>query len=56
MPTINNQQSMQLMQCLADNNEVALIVFEKNLSIANAINGTKIKAIQANTAKNKYIV
>lgn len=37
---------MQLMQCLADNNEVALIVFEKNLSVASAINGTKIKKLE----------
>ena len=37
---------MQLMQCLASNNEVQLIVFEKNLSIANAIDGTKIKSLE----------
>lgn len=37
---------MQLMQCLASNNEVQLIVFEKNLSISNAIDGTKIKALE----------
>jgi len=37
---------MQLMQCLASNNEVGLIVFEKNLSLANAIDGTKLKNLE----------
>ena len=37
---------MQLMQCLASNNEVGLIVFEKNLSLANAIDGTKLKKLE----------
>lgn len=37
---------MQLMQCLADNNEVGLIVFEKNLSLENAIEGTKLKSLE----------
>lgn len=37
---------MQLMQCLADNNDVGLIVFEKNLTISNAIDGTKIKSLE----------
>lgn len=46
MPTINNQQSMQLMQCLASNDEVGLIVFEKNLSISNAIDGTKLRKLE----------
>jgi len=46
MPTINNQQSMQLMQCLASNDEVGLIVFEKNLTISNAIDGTKLRKLE----------
>lgn len=33
---------MQLMQCLGSNDEVGLIVFEKNLSISHAIDGTKL--------------
>lgn len=37
---------MQLMQCLGSNNEVGLIVFEKNLSIANAIDGTKLRKLE----------
>lgn len=37
---------MQLIQCLASNNEVGLIVFEKNLSLANAIEGTKLKKLE----------
>lgn len=46
MLTINNQQSMQLMQCLASNNEVGLIVFEKNLTVSNAIDGTKLRKLE----------
>jgi hypothetical protein len=34
------------MQCLASNNEVGLIVFEKNLSLSNAIDGTKLKKLE----------
>ena len=37
---------MQLMQCLASNDEVGLIVFEKNLSISNAIDGTKLRKLE----------
>lgn len=37
---------MQLMQCLASNNEVGLIVFEKNLSLSHAIDGTKLKKLE----------
>jgi hypothetical protein len=37
---------MQLMQCLAANDEVGLIVFEKNLSLSNAIDGTKLKKME----------
>jgi hypothetical protein len=37
---------MQLMHCLASNNEVGLIVFEKNLSLPNAIDGTKLKKLE----------
>ena len=46
MPTISNQQSMQLMRCLGLNDEVGLIVFEKNLNIANAIDGIKIRKLE----------
>lgn len=46
MLTISNPQSAQLMQCLASNNEVGLIVFEKNLKLSNAIDGTKIKKLE----------
>jgi len=46
MPSINNQQSMQLMQCLASNDEVGLIVFEKNLTVSNAIDGTKLRKLE----------
>jgi len=46
MPTIGNQQSMQLMRCLGSNDEVGLIVFEKNLSISNAIDGTKLRKLE----------
>jgi hypothetical protein len=34
------------MQCLADNNEVGLLVFEKNLKLVEAIDGTKIYNLQ----------
>ena len=37
---------MQLMQCLASNDEVGLIVFEKNLSISNAIDGIKLRKLE----------
>lgn len=37
---------MQLMQCLAANNEVGLIVFEKNLSLIKAIDGTTLKKLE----------
>ena len=37
---------MQLMQCLASNNEVGLIVFEKNLTVSNAIDGTKLRKLE----------
>jgi len=37
---------MQLMRCLASNDEVGLIVFEKNLSLSNAIDGTKLKKLE----------
>jgi len=46
MLTIGSQQSMQLMQCLASNDEVGLIVFEKNLTISNAIDGTKLRKLE----------
>ncbi len=39
-------QSMQLMQCLVSNNEVGLILFEKNLSLSNAIDGTKLSKLE----------
>ncbi len=37
---------MQLMQCLASNDEVGLIVFEKNLSVSSAIDGTKLRKLE----------
>ena len=37
---------MQLMQCLGSNDEVGLIVFEKNLNITNAIDGTKLSKLE----------
>lgn len=46
MLTIGSQQSMQLMQCLASNDEVGLIVFEKNLTISNAIDGIKLRKLE----------
>ena len=46
MLSISNPLSMQLMQCLGSNNEVGLIVFEKNLSLTNAIDGTKLKKLE----------
>ena len=47
---------MQLMQCLADNNDVGLIVFEKNLSIAKAINGTHLKKLENTIGEINTIV
>ena len=46
MLNISNPLSMQLMQCLGSNDEVRLIVFEKNLSLSNAIEGTKLKKLE----------
>ena len=46
MPIISNPQSIQLMQCLGSNNEVGLIVFEKNLNLSNAIDGTKLQKLE----------
>mgnify|MGYP003434944623 FL=1 len=46
MPNISNQQSIQLMRCLGSNDEVGLIVFEKNLNLSNAIDGTKLKKLE----------
>lgn len=37
---------MQLMQCLVSNNEVGLIVFEKNLNLSKAIDGTHLKKLE----------
>jgi hypothetical protein len=37
---------MQLMRCLASNDEVGLIVFEKNLKLSDAIDGTKLKKLE----------
>lgn len=34
------------MQCLVSNDEVGLIVFEKNLQIANAISGTRLNKLE----------
>lgn len=46
MLSISNPLSVQLMQCLASNDEVGLIVFEKNLKLQNAIDGTKLKKLE----------
>lgn len=37
---------MQLMQCMASQDEVGLIVFEKNLTLSNAIDGTKLSKLE----------
>lgn len=37
---------MQLMRCLASNDEVGLIVFEKNLTVSSAIDGTKLNKLE----------
>lgn len=55
-PNIKNQQSAQLVQCLANNNEVELIVFEKNLSISKAINGTHLKKLENSIGEINTIV
>jgi len=34
------------MRCLGSNDEVGLIVFEKNLNLSNAIDGTKLKKLE----------
>jgi len=44
--SISNQQSIQLMRCLGSDNDVELTVFEKNLKIENAINGTNLKKLE----------
>lgn len=44
------------MQCLASNNEVELIVFEKNLSITKAINGTHLKKLENSIGEINTIV
>lgn len=44
------------MQCLANNNEVELIVFEKNLSISKAINGTHLKSLEKSIGEINTIV
>lgn len=46
MLILKNPQSVQLMQCLASNDEVKLIVFEKNLNLTHAIEGTKLKKLE----------
>jgi hypothetical protein len=37
---------MQLMQCLASQNQVELLILEKNMSIQKAIDGTKIEKLE----------
>lgn len=37
---------MQLLSCLADNNDIGLTIFEKKLNIKNAIDGTKLLKIE----------
>lgn len=44
--TIDNPQSAKLVSCLANNDSVELLVFEKNLSIAKAIDGTHLKKLE----------
>lgn len=46
MLTINNPLSVQLIRCLGSNDEVGLIVFEKNLSLSSAIDGTKLRKLE----------
>lgn len=47
---------MQLMQCLGADDEVGLIVFEKNLSISKAIEGTKLKKLEKEVGEINTIV
>ena len=47
---------MLLMQCLASNNEVGLIVFEKKLTITNAIDGTKLKKLEDTVGEINTII
>lgn len=46
MQALSNPQTMQLMQCLASQNEVELLIQEKNLSLVKAIDGTKLLKLQ----------
>lgn len=45
-----------MVKCLASNNEVELIVFEKNLSIVKAINGTHLKKLENTIGEINTIV
>ena len=53
---ISNPLSKQLMQCLGADDEVGLIVFEKNLSISKAIEGTKLKKLEKEVGEINTIV
>lgn len=46
MLSLNNPQSMKLLNCLADNNDIELIVLEKNLNLSKAIDGLKIYKLE----------
>jgi hypothetical protein len=46
MPSLNKPHTTQLLSCLASRNEIELIVFEKGLGFANAIEGTNLKKVE----------
>ena len=46
MLNLKNPLTMQLMQCLASQNQVELLVLEKNLNLVKAIEGTRIQKLE----------
>ena len=46
MQIINNQQTMQLIDCLVSHKETELLLFEKELSLIKAIDGTNLKKVE----------
>ena len=54
--TIDNPQSAKLVSCLANNDSVELLVFEKNLSIAKAIDGTHLKKLEKSIGEINTII
>jgi hypothetical protein len=46
MLTLKNPQTMQLMQCLVSQDQVELLILEKNMNLEKAIEGTKIKSLE----------